>query len=101
MAKKLKRPKTVRASYAPEVVMTDFRTLMQAMPHMNEDELRAALVLEVSRPKSDRRNNLIELLHRRIVNRKIQAFKKSTDADLTKIKTMRKEAADELSSYLS
>lgn len=101
MAKKVKRSKNVRSKYAPEVVMSDFRTLTQAMPYMNDEELRAALVLEVSRPKADRRTNLIELLHRRIVNRKIKEFKKGTDADLARIKEMRKEAAAELSGYLS
>lgn len=97
--KAVRHPEEVKR-YPPSEVMSDFRTMTQAMPHMNDAELRAALVFEVSRPKDDRRNNLIELLHRRIVNRKIQKLKKLADADLTRIKDMRTEAAKELGSYL-
>lgn len=66
MSKNRKRHKTAtpvdRAKYAPEVVMANWRALMEAIIHMGEDELHAALMFEVARPRSDRRGDFIKRL---------------------------------------
>jgi len=55
--------KKVRTKYSPETVLTTHRDLMQAIVHMTEDELLAALKEEVARP--DKRKDVIERLHRK------------------------------------
>lgn len=56
----------IRERYLPETVMSNWRELMEAIPNMNEDEVAAALSLEVKRPKGDRRGDFIIRLHRKL-----------------------------------
>lgn len=55
----------IRDQYKPAVVLATWRDLLQAIPNMNEAELLAALKVETERPKSERRADMIERLHRR------------------------------------
>lgn len=57
--------KQIREKYAPLVVLFSWRELLEALPYMNEYECKAALDEEVSKPKGDRRWDMIERLHRR------------------------------------
>lgn len=52
----------IREKYEPEVVMANWRALLEAIVHMNEAELHAALMLEISRPKAERRGDFIKRL---------------------------------------
>jgi len=51
-----------RKKFAPEKVLEDWREMIQAVPHMNEGELKAAIEAEVS---GARRKDFIIRLHRR------------------------------------
>lgn len=53
----------VRKEYKPEKVLATWRELMQAIVHMTEAELLAALKEEASR--QDKRPDIIERLHRK------------------------------------
>lgn len=55
----------IRKQYTPEVVLTNWRDLLQALPNMNEAELEAALKTEVARPKEDRRADFIKRIYTR------------------------------------
>jgi len=51
-----------KKSYPPDRVLADWRELIQALPHMDEQELKAALDHESS---GARRKDFITRLHRR------------------------------------
>lgn len=55
----------VREKFAPDVVLEGWREMRQALPYMNEAELKKALDEELKRPDEDRRNDIIIHLHRR------------------------------------
>lgn len=48
--------------YQPEEVLANWRELLEALPHMDESELKAALDKEVG---GERRGDFIKRLHRR------------------------------------
>lgn len=48
--------------YKPETVLANWRELMEALPHMNEDELELALKKELD---GERRADFIRRLHRK------------------------------------
>lgn len=51
-----------RERYSPARVLSNWRELVEAIPHMNEDELRVALDHEVH---GEKRQDFIVRLHRR------------------------------------
>lgn len=51
-----------RERYSPKRVLANWRELMEALPHMNEKELKAALEEEVS---GERRKDFMMRIHRR------------------------------------
>jgi len=51
-----------KGKYTPEKVLENWRELLEALPHMDEDELKAALDAEVS---GARRKDFIVRLHRK------------------------------------
>lgn len=51
-----------KGNFPPEKVLKDWRELIQAIPLMDEEELKAALNVEVS---GERRKDFIIRLHRR------------------------------------
>lgn len=51
-----------RKKYTPEKVLENWRELLEALPHMNEEELRVAVEAEAS---GARRKDFIIRLHRR------------------------------------
>jgi len=55
----------IREQYAPLVVLANWRELLQALPNMNEEELKAALATEVGRHKPERRGDFIKRLYTR------------------------------------
>lgn len=63
MAKTKEKDDGIRARYQPEVVLENWRTLMEAIVNMNEKELEAALKTEASSPQ--KRRDVIERLHRK------------------------------------
>lgn len=52
----------IRERYAPERVLENWRNVIEALPHMNEDELQEALEEEVETKK---RADVIRRLHAR------------------------------------
>lgn len=54
----------VRDRYTPERVLENGRELYEALPHMNESELLAALRAELKRP-GEKRKDFITRLHRK------------------------------------
>ena len=59
------KPNKIRDKYRPEVVLATWRDVNQALPHMNEGELLAALAEEVAKPLENRRADIVHRLHRR------------------------------------
>lgn len=55
----------VRGKFTPTIVLEGWREMRQALPHMNEAELKLALDEEMRRPEQERRNDIIIHLHRR------------------------------------
>jgi hypothetical protein len=51
-----------REKFKADVVLANWRGMLEALPHMNEKELRAALDKEVG---GERRGDFIKRLHRR------------------------------------
>lgn len=51
--------------FGTDTVLETWRTLLQAMPYMTEDECLAALKEETRRPKDERRMDIISRLHAR------------------------------------
>lgn len=55
----------IRARYKPDIVLANWREVIDALPHMNETELKAALDKEMAKPEAERRNDVLGRLHRR------------------------------------
>lgn len=55
----------MRGKYSPTEVLGTWRELMEALPTMNETELKAALDKELSKPNEEQRADIILRLHRR------------------------------------
>lgn len=55
----------VRREYRPRRVLNTWREVMQALPHMNEKELRAAINVEKEKPSEEQRKDILLRLHRR------------------------------------
>jgi len=55
----------IRERYRPDNVLASWRDVNEALPHMNEDELLAALKEEAGKLDAERRNDVILRLHRR------------------------------------
>lgn len=52
----------MKGKYTPAAVLENWRALLEALPNMNEEELKSALNEEVS---GERRKDFITRLHRR------------------------------------
>lgn len=69
----------IRKEYEPDVVLTTWRKLLQALPLMNEAELKAALRQEVNSANS--RGDMVDRLRVRYVNaRKKRLLKELQEA---------------------
>lgn len=55
----------IREKYKPDEVLAGWREMRQALPYMNEAELKKALDEELKRPENERRSDIILHLHRR------------------------------------
>jgi len=55
----------IREQYKADVVLATWRDLLESIPYMNEAELLAALEQETSKPKAERRVDIVERIHRR------------------------------------
>lgn len=55
----------IRDRYTPERVLENHRELSQALPHMNEAELEAALKVERKRKGEEKRKDFLLRLHRK------------------------------------
>lgn len=62
--RKPKLPKA-RKAYSPDEVLAGWREMRQAIPYMNETELKKALDEEMAKPDEDRRGDIVLHLHRR------------------------------------
>lgn len=51
--------------YEAKEVLESWRSVLQALPHMSESELLAALEVEAARSKEERRVDVIVRLHRK------------------------------------
>lgn len=60
-----KKSDNIRPEFRPRVIMVNWRALIEALPHMNEEELHESLKFEVKRPREDRRGDFIVRLYRR------------------------------------
>lgn len=74
MAKKAKK----REPYTPERVLKNWREMRQAIPNMTEDELKAALDVEL---EGEKRKDFVWRLQRRLANvRKKNELEKMKEA---------------------
>ena len=54
-----------KKSYPPEMVLANWRAMMEALPYMTEHELLVAIKEEAARPTEDKRRDVITRLYGR------------------------------------
>lgn len=67
---KARKPNALNAAerkerFAPEKVLASWRDAIQALPHMTEEELEEAIVVEQKRPVNEQRGDIIMRFKRR------------------------------------